>query len=180
MRSLRSVPVLMAVGAVALFVAGCTSTAIKPLSVAPTPDDLARYAKIQVTTSAHGDASKMSLFDQQRIAALVRAKVKELAPNRFNNVAATSADPETLHVVIAFTRYDEGDALLAASSSWGSPIQIDAEVTLEDRTLHTVIGKFEVTMMYLPLGPFFGGLRDIYDVEAGFAKAVAKAVLGQS
>lgn len=179
MRSLRSIPVLMAVGAVTLFVAGCTSTAIKPLAAAPTLDDLARYTKMSVTTSANGEASKMSLFDQQRIAALVRAKVKELAPNRFNNVAATTTDLETLHVTIAFTRYDESDALLA-SSSLVSPIHIDAEVTLEDRSLHTVIGKFEVAMIYFPWGLGLGGVRDIYDVEAGFAEAVAKAVLGQS
>lgn len=181
MRSLRSIPVLMAVIAVALFVAGCAGTAgsIKPLSATPTSDGLARYAKMSVATSANDDASKMSPFDQQRIAALVAAKVKEQAPNRFNDVAAASTGPDTLHVAIAFTRYDEGNAFARFMLIGLGQIHIDAEVTLEDRTLHTVIGKFEVTKTFA-WGGLYGGLTDIHDVEEGFAEAVAKGVLGES
>lgn len=181
MRSLRSVPVLMAVIAVALFVAGCASTAgsIKPFTAAATSDGLARYANMSVATAANGDASTMTPFAQQRIAALVSAKVKELAPNRFANVAATTTDPETLHVTIAFTRYDEGNAFARFMLAGLGQIHIDAEVALEDRALHTVMGKFEVTKTFA-WGGLYGGTTGIEDVEAGFAEAVAKAVLGES
>lgn len=181
MRSLRSIPVLMAVGAVAMFVAGCASTAgsIKPLSAAPTSDGLTRYAKMSVATLANGDASKMTPFDRQRIAALIVAKIKELAPNRFADFSATTADPETLHVTIAFTRYDEGSSVARLMLAGLGQIHIDAEITLEDSALQRVIGKFEVTKTFA-WGGLYGASIGIQDVETGFAEAVAKAVLGES
>lgn len=181
MRPLRSVSALTALSTVALFVAGCASTAgsIKPLSAVPAPDGLARYAKISVATSANGDASKMTSFDRQRIVGLVVAKIKELAPNRFADVSATTIDPGTLHVTIAFTRYDEGSSVARLMLAGLGQIHIDAEITLEDRAIQTVIGKFEVTKTFA-WGGLYGASMGIQDVEAGFAEAVAKAVLGQS
>jgi hypothetical protein len=100
----------------------------KPLTAAVKPDLLARYTKVALATSARGDdASKMTVADRERIEARVAQKVKELAPNRFADFAGTPTDVETLHVTIAFTRYDAGSACrsrpgvpVAASSGWGS------------------------------------------------------------
>jgi hypothetical protein len=172
----------MAVVVVALFVAGCAGTAgsAKPLTAAVKPESLARYTKVALGTSAQGDAaSKLTAADRERIAALVARKVKEQAPNRFADLAATTTDAETLHVTIAFTRYDEGSAFARFMLAGLGQIHIDAEVTLEDRTLQTVIGKFEVTKTFA-WGGIYGGATGIKDVEDGFAEAVAKVVLGQS
>jgi hypothetical protein len=121
----------------------------------------------------------MTVADRERIAALVARKVKELAPNRFVNFAATTTDAETLHVILAFTRYDEGSAFARAMLAGLGQIHIDAEVTLQDRALQTVIGRFEVTKTFA-WGGLYGGATGIKDVEDGFAEAVAKVVLGQS
>ena len=181
MRSKRSVPVLMAFVILALFVAGCAGTAgsAKPLTAAAKPELLARYTKVGLATSAQGDASKMTAADRERIAALVARKVKERAPNRFADFAATTTDAETLHVTIAFTRYDEGSAFARFMLAGLGQIHVDAEVTLEDRVLQTVIGKFEVTKTFA-WGGIYGVATGIKDVEDGFAEAVAKVVLGQS
>lgn len=182
MRSKRPVPLLMAVVVLALFVAGCAGTAgsVKPLTAAVKPEILARYTKVALATSAQGDdVSKMTAADRERIAALVARKVKELAPNRLADFAATTTDAETLHVTIAFTRYDEGSAFARAMLAGLGQIHIDAEVTLEDRGLQTVIGKFNVTKTFA-WGGLYGGVTRITDVEDGFAEAVAKVVLGQS
>jgi hypothetical protein len=182
MRSKCSVPVLMAGLIFALFVAGCAGSAgsAKPLTAAAKPEILARYTKVALATSAQGDdTSKMTAADRERIGALVARKVKELAPNRFADFAATATDAETLHVTIAFTRYDEGSAFARFMLAGLGQIHIDAEVTLEDRALQTVIGKFEVTKTFA-WGGIYGVATGIKDVEDGFAEAVAKVVLGRS
>jgi hypothetical protein len=172
----------MAVAVVGLFVAGCAGAAgsAKPLTAPVKPESLTRYTKLALGTSAQGDAtSKLTAADRERIAALVVRKVKERAPNRFADLAATTTDAETLHVTIAFTRYDEGSAFARLMLAGLGQIHIDAEVTLEDRALQTVIGKVEVTKTFA-WGGIYGGTTGIKDVEEGFAEAVAKLVLGQS
>ena len=176
----RSGPVLMACVVLALFVAGCAGTAgsAKPLTVAPKAEILARYTKMRLATSAQRDASKMTAADRERVAALVAQKVKERAADRFTDFAATTTDVETLHVTIVFTRYDEGSAFARFMLAGLGQIHIEAEVTLEDRALQTVIGKFDVTKTFA-WGGIYGGATGIKDVEDGFAEAVAKVVLGQ-
>jgi hypothetical protein len=172
----------MAVVVLALLVAGCAGSAgsAKPLTTAAKPEILARYTKVSLATSAQGDdSSKMTAADRERIAALVARKVQEITPNRFADFAATTTDAETLHVTIAFTRYDEGSAFARFMLAGLGQIHINAEVTLEDRAAQTVISKFEVTKTFA-WGGIYGGATGIKDVEDGFAEAVAKAVLGQS
>lgn len=181
MRSQRSAPVLAAVFAVALVVSGCASTAgsAKPLTAAVKPESLARYTKMALETSAQGDAtSRLTAADRERIAALVARKIRQRAPSRFAESATGTTDAETLHVTIAFTRYDEGNAFARFMLAGLGQIHIDAEVTLEDRALPAVIGNFEVTKTFA-WGGIYGGTIGIRDVEDGFAEAVAKVVLGQ-
>jgi hypothetical protein len=176
------VSTLTAVVAVAVLVAGCAGTAgsVKPLTGAVKPDSLARYTKLALVTSARGDDTvKMTAADRDRIAGLVIRKVDTLAPNRFRSAGATTTDAETLQVTVAFTRYDEGSAFARFMLAGLGQIHIDAEVTLEDPALQTVIGRFEVTKTFA-WGGIYGGATGIRDVEDGFAEAVAKAVLGQS
>ena len=182
MRSKHPVPVLMTIVVLALLVAGCAGTAgsAKPLTAAVKQEILARYTRVSLTTSALGDAaSKMTQADRDRVAALVAQKVKERAPNRFADFAATTTDAETLHVTIAFTRYDEGSAFARAMLAGLGQIHIDAEVTLEDRGFQKVLGKLEVTKTFA-WGGLYGGFTGIKNVEDGFAEAVAKVVLGES
>lgn len=182
MRPKRSIPTLMVLSALAVLAAGCASSSAgsaKPLIATAKPETAARYSKVALATSAQGDASKMTDADRERIAALVVRKVKERAANRFADFAATTTDPETLHVTIAFTRYDEGNAFARFMLAGLGQIHIGAEVTLEDRTLQAVIGKFEVTRTFA-WGGIYDGATGIKDVEDGFAETVAKVVLGQS
>ena len=176
-----SVPALMVLSLLAMLVAGCASTAgsAKPHTAVAKPESLARYTKMALATSAQGDASKMTPADRERIVALVAGQVKKLAPNRFADFAAATTDPETLHVAIAFTRYDEGSAFARFMLAGLGQIHINAEVTLEDRALQAVIGKFDVTKTFA-WGGIYGGATGIKDVEEGFAEAVARVVLGQS
>ena len=180
MQTKHSISALTVLSLLVILVAGCAGSAgsAKPLTAAGKPETLTRYTKLALATSAQGDASTMTAADRERIAALVARKVKELAPNRFADVAATTPDSETLHATIAFTRYDEGNAFARFMLAGLGQIHIDAEVTLEDRVLQTVIGKFEVTKTFA-WGGIYGGATRINDVEEGFAEAVAKVVLGQ-
>lgn len=180
MRLNRSVPALMILVLVALLTSGCAGSAGSAYSLiaVSTPEIFARYTKVALATSAQGDASTMTSSDRERIVALVVRKVKEQAPNRFADFAAMT-DTETLHVTIAFTRYDEGSAFARFMLIGLGQIHIDAEVTLEDRALQKVLAKSEVTKTFA-WGGIYGGATGIKDVEEGFAEAVAKVLLGQS
>jgi Domain of unknown function (DUF4410) len=163
-----------------LSVAGCAGTAgsAKLLtSASPTPDALSRFSKVKLATSSQGKAASMSASDRERIAELVARKVKERAPNRFADLAATATDPHTLQVSIAFTRYDEGSAFARFMLAGLGQIHVDAEVTLQDAAGETVIGKYDVTKTFA-WGGIYGGSTNIRDVEEGFAEAVANVVLG--
>ena len=180
MRSNRSIQALIVPLFVGLLASGCASSAgsAKPLSSDFKPEILARYTKAAFATSAEGDASKMTALDRERIVALVARKVKEQAPTRFADLAAATTDAETLHVTIAFTRYDEGSAFARLMLAGLGQIHINADVTLEDRALQKILGKSEVTKTFA-WGGIYGGATGIKDVEEGFAEAVAKVLLGQ-
>lgn len=181
MRFNRSGPSLMLLVLVAVLASGCAGSAgsAKPLITASNPEILAQYTKVALVTSVMDDASKMTTSDRERIVALIARKVKEQAPNRFADFGTTATDAQTLHVTIAFTRYDKGSAFARAMLAGLGQIHIDAEVTLEDRTLQKVLGKSEITKAFA-WGGIYGGTTEIKDVEEGFAEAVASILLGQS
>jgi len=181
MQSTRMASAMMILLFVALLAFGCAGSAgsAKPLIAASTPGILARYTKVAFATSAQGDASKMAVSDRERIVTLVVQKLKEQAPNRFADFAATTTDTETLQVTVAFTRYDEGSAFARSMLAGLGQIHIDAEVTLEDRASQKILGKSEVSKTFA-WGGIYGGATGIKDVEEGFAEAVAKVLLGQS
>ncbi len=171
----RALPLMLLLAA--LVSAGCAGTAgsVKPAGVVSTPDVLAKYRKVAFVTSAEGEAAKMTAVDRDRIAALVAQKLKAQAPKRF---ADEAGNPETLHVTIAFTRYDEGSPFARFMLAGLGQIHIDANITLEDRSQKTVVSKAEVTKTFA-WGGIYGVATGIKDVEEGFAEAVANVILGK-
>jgi len=181
MQSRHSASLLMVSSLLAMLGSGCASTAGKarPLSAVAKPETLSQYTKLSVTTSADGDAILMTDRDRERITALITQKIRSRAPDRFASFGAPATDPGTLHVTIAFTRYEDGNAFSRLVQAGLGQIHIDAEVALEDRSRHEVIAKFDVTKTFA-WGGVYGAATGIKDVEEGFAEAVAKAVLGES
>jgi len=180
MRTTRLMPALILLSALAILLTGCASTAgsAKPLTAVAAPGQLARYTKVALTTSAGGDASRMTAADRERIAGRVVRKVMDQAPGRFADTTTTTTDAGTLHVSIAFTRYDEGNAFARFMLAGLGQIHIDAAVTLEDGALPAVLGTYDVTKTFA-WGGLYGVATGIKDVEDGFAEAVAKVILGQ-
>ena len=163
-----------------IFAAGCARSggSARPVVATATSEVLARYTKVVFASSTEADASKMTAGDRERIVALIVKKLKGEAPNRFADFAATPADAETLHITVAFTRYDEGSAFARFMLAGLGQIHIDADVTVEDRMSQKVLGKSQVTKTFA-WGGIYGGATRITDVEEGFAEAVAKVVLGK-
>jgi len=180
MWSKRVLPTRLLLIVFGVFAFGCAGSAgsARPLIASSTPEVLARYTKVAFATSAQADASKMTAGDRERIVALIVTKLKAQAPNRFADLAAETADAETLHVTVAFTRYDEGSAFARFMLAGLGQIHISADVTVEDRQSQKVLGKSQVTKTFA-WGGVYGGTIAIKDVEEGFAEAVAKVVLGQ-
>ena len=163
------------------FNVGCAGTAgsARPISAVAKPEILSQYTKISLATSVEGEASHMATRDRERIAALVERKVKERAPNRFHTFNANTTDPETLHVTIEFTRYDDGNTVARLVQAGLGQIHIAAEVTLEDQSRHTIIGDYDVSKTFA-WGGIYGAVTQIKDVEDGFADAVVNVLLGEA
>ena len=121
----------------------------------------------------------MSAADQDRIVQLVAARIKQRAMTRFSEVAADlPAAPDTLHVRMAFTRYDAGHAFARFMLAGLGQIHIDAEVALAEGDGSTLLGRYMVTKTFA-WGGLYGVATSIKDVEEGFANAVADVVLGK-
>jgi hypothetical protein len=168
-------------GILTTLLAGCAGTAgsAKALASLAKDENLARYTRVSFVTSSGGDAAGMTAADRDRIVALVLRKLKERAPTRFADAAATATDPQTLQVTIAFTRYDQGNAIARFMLAGLGQIHIDADVTLQDQSRQAALAKYEVTKTFA-WGGIYGGVTNIKEVEDGFADAVAKVVLGQT
>jgi hypothetical protein len=175
-RSLRAALLLaMLIG----LATGCASSAgtARAIDGAPRPDTT-RFTKLSISATTRPDIT-MSVADQERIVQLVAARIKERATTRFSEVGSLPAAPDTLHVRMAFTRYDEGNAFARFMLAGLGQIHIDADVALAGGDGSVLLGRYTVTKTFA-WGGIYGGVTSIKDVEAGFADAVADVVLGKT
>jgi hypothetical protein len=157
---------------------GCASSAGTAKAIGGTTHpDTTRFTKLSITAGTKGDVT-LSAADQDRIVQLIAARIKERAMTRFSEVGVLPAAPDTLHVRVAFTRYDEGNAFARFMLAGLGQIHIDAEVTLAEGDGSALLGRYMVTKTFA-WGGLYGVATSIKDVEAGFADAVADVVLGK-
>ena len=140
-------------------------------------ENLSSYTKLSLEMKKNDDVV-MTSSDQLRIATWVAQKIKTKAPTRFAEFNPKNPDPTTLHVVVKFIQYDEGNAFARFMLAGLGQIHIDAEVLLENRAKQAQLAKYEVNKTFA-WGGIYGGSTGIKDVEHGFAEAIAAIVLGE-
>ena len=163
-----------------VFLNGCgagSKGAYQTLTPMNKDENLNSYTKLSLEMKKNDDVA-MTSSDQQRIAAWIVQKINAKAPTRFAESNPKNPDPATLHVVVNFIRYDEGNAFARFMLAGLGQIHIDAEVLLENRTKQAQLAKYEVNKTFA-WGGIYGGTIRMTDVEHGFAEAVAAILLGE-
>lgn len=162
-----------------IFASGCAGgpASFKTLTPLSKDENLNSYTKLVIETKKLDNVS-MTSADLERINSLVAQKVRAKNPNRFMEINQPSPDSNTLHTIITFTVYEEGNAFARAMLAGIGQIHIDAEVTLENRAKQATLSKHEVNKTFA-WGGIYGGVTRISDVEHGFAEAVAAILFGE-
>jgi hypothetical protein len=156
--------------------AGCASSPGAHQVLTPSPGNtLAKYSALHIAVDAKA-ATRLSQADQARITAQIIQAVKAQAPTRFTAINSASPGSGTLHAVVAIKNYDEGNALGRFIFYGLGPMHIDAELRLSDLATQEELAHYAVTKTFAWHG-FYGAFTDIQEVEIGFCKAVAEAIL---
>ena len=156
--------------------AGCASSPGAHQLLTPAHGNtLAKYSALQIAVDSKA-AARLSQTDTARITAQIIQAVKEQAPTRFTAINPVSPAPNTLHAVVAIKNYDEGNALGRFIFYGLGQMHIDAEVMLSDLATQKDLANHAVTKTFAWHG-FYGALTDIQEVEIGFCKGVAEAIL---
>lgn len=124
-------------------------------------------------------AARLSQADTARITAQIIQAVKVQAPTRFTAINPASPGPNTLHAVVAIKNYDEGNAFGRFIFYGLGQMHIDADLLLSDGATQAGLANYAVTKAFAWHG-FYGALTDIQEVEIGFCKGVAEAILEHS
>jgi DNA-binding transcriptional regulator YdaS (Cro superfamily) len=161
------------------FLAGCASAPGSHKLLTPlNGNKFSNYAALHIAVDSKA-AARLSQADKARITSQIIKAVKEQSPTRFTAINQASPGSSTLHALVAIKNYDEGNAFGRFIFYGLGQIHIDADVMLSDMATQEYLANYEVTKTFAWHG-FYGGLTDIKEVETGFCKGVADAILDNS
>lgn len=186
MRRLRGSGLRVAAMAAAALLSACASTPGSIEAVTPVADRaaLATYDTLVIEASATPTA-QCTAADLDRIAQLTKAKLDELAPTRFRTVAvatsgqapATGAAPY-LNADLTLNTYERGSAAGRFMMAGVGQMRISGDLALSEQPGDRALGRYNVDKQFA-WGGIYGAMTDMEDIEAAFAEATAKALLGE-
>ena len=94
-------------------------------------------------------------------------------------INSKASNRKKLQAVVSIKEYDEGNRFARLMFAGLGQIHIDADVTLSDYLSKNKLAQYEITKTFA-WGGVFGGNVDIRQVEVGFSKAVADAIIGKN
>ncbi len=164
--------------AVACLLSGCaSSTGSHELLSAPLNARVGNYADLAISVKPVNNV-KLTQPDTDRLNKQISEALKTEAPTRFKSINAASPGPTTLAATVDIKRYDEGNAFARFMLAGLGQMHIDADVMLSDPATEEILAKYEVTKTF-GWGGLYGASTGIKDVEVGFCKAAANAILGK-
>lgn len=146
-----------------------------PVGSVVQPTILTEYKDLILETKIN-DGVAMSSAATDRILGLITAKLEAKKPPRFETIN-TAVAGDRLHVLVKFTRYDEGHATARFMLPGLGQIHIDADVILKDYAKDKLLGQYKVDKTFA-WGGVVGASTDIKEVEEGFAESVVALILG--
>jgi hypothetical protein len=158
-----------------MVLSGCASTQGSHRLVRPPeqPGAMDRYSDLTVTVASK-ESAQLTRTDTERIRALIVKHIGADAPGRFQ-IDLAGAGANGLEVAVAIKRYDEGNAFARFMLAGLGAMHIDADVAMIDSKTKQTIAEYEVTKTFA-WGGIYGGGTTIWDIEDGFASAVAATI----
>jgi len=171
-KRLRSSLFLLCLVGALLMVTGCgTSTlTLKPDSKV----DLAQYRSLSIQTKS-ADGVAITDTAQNRIKDAVKTDIINVScPKRFDSIYIdTETHPDSLLLVLDFTKYDEGNRLARMMLAGLGAMKINADVEIKDAKSVSTISKGAAGKSFA-WGGVLGAATGIEDVEKMFAKEVGR------
>jgi hypothetical protein len=115
-------------------------------------------------------------IDKERILAHIIANLHKEYPARFKEINAANQAPSKLQVIVNIVRYDKGSAFGRFMLAGLGAMHIDADIILNDLDTKQYLAKYECKKTFA-WGGLYGGSTKIEDIEEGFSKAVAAAIV---
>ena len=156
---------------------GCAGTkgSVRALQAVEKGVVLCAFENLEIVSEI-ADGVKMQQNQANRIIELISAKLKEKAPNCFQEITRGCDKPSTLSLTVNFTRYDKGNAFARAMLAGLGQMHIDAMVNISNKCNGKLLAKYEVTKTFA-WGGAYGGSKSIEDIEPAFAEAIVSTIL---
>lgn len=161
--------------AISLF--GCAGTrgSIAPVTQLKEGEDLSKYSGLVLEVQNNADVA-LTPGDRERILTHIIANLHKEYPARFKEINSANQDPSKLQVIVNVVRYDKGSAFGRFMLAGVGAMHIDADIILNDSDTKQFLAKYECKKTFA-WGGLYGGSTKIEDIEEGFAKAVATAIV---
>ena len=156
---------------------GCASTrgSFAPVAQLKAGEDLSKYSSLDVEVKNNSDVA-LTPADRERILTQITAAILKEYPARFKEINVATQDPAKLQAIVNITRYDKGSAFGRFMLAGLGAMHIDADISLNDLPSKQCLAKYECKKTFA-WGGIYGSATGIEDIEEGFAKAVAAAIV---
>lgn len=137
-----------------------------------------QYADLAVSVKP-GNNVKLTPSDADRIGRQISEAVKTEAPDRFQSINAAYPSPNTLAATVVIKNYDEGNVFARFMVAGLGQMHIDADLVLSDPATQETLAQYQVTKTFA-WGGLYGASTKLQDVEVGFCKAAAEAIVDKA
>ncbi|MBX3640459.1 MAG: hypothetical protein KF888_08090 [Nitrosomonas sp.] len=162
-----------------VLISGCAGTGGSyKLKESPLSNEqAAKYSELSVKIQP-GENINLNQESIDRITQLIIGNIQSDHSNRFAKINHESLGDTTIEAAVIIKRYEEGSVFARMMLAGLGQMHIDADVILYDHASRERLTQYEVNKTFA-WGGIYGGMTTIKDVEVGFSKAVADAILGK-
>ena len=160
-----------------IFLSGCAGSpgSIQTLQPLVPGIDLREFQRLSIVVLATPDVS-VDEVAFARLHDLIVHEIQKHSDNHFVHILDKPGDSPSLEGELVLTQYDEGNAGMRFVLAGLGAMSVEGDLTIRDGITHQVYRQQRVSKVFA-WGGIYGAITTIQDVEVGFAKAVAEALM---
>lgn len=160
-----------------IFLSGCAGSpgSIQTLQPLVPGTDLRGFQSLSITVSPKPDVS-VNEAAFTRLRDQIVQEIQLHPDNHFVHILDRPGDSPSLKAELVLTQYDEGNAGMRFILAGLGAMSLEGDLTIRDEATHQVYRQQRVSKVFA-WGGIYGAITTIQDVEVGFAKAVAEALM---
>lgn len=160
-----------------VFLSGCAGSpgSIQTLQALEPDTDLRGFTTLFLSVSAKPDVS-LDEVGFSRLRDQIVQEIQQHPDNHFAHIQVAPAEGPGLEADLVLTQYDEGNAGMRFILAGLGAMAMEGDLTLRDGATQQVLRQQRVSKVFA-WGGIYGAITTIQDVEVGFGKAVAEALV---